>query len=71
MVGSQLYAPAALPGVQEAGGAPAPVWKGAENLTLTGIWTPDLPVHSESLHPECLYTSYSGLRKCYNMERVC
>jgi hypothetical protein len=30
--------------VQEAGWAPGPVWKGAENLVPTGIRSPDRPV---------------------------
>ena len=36
--------------VQEAGWAPGPVWTGAENLTPTGIRSPDLPAGSESLY---------------------
>ena len=43
-VGGQRHAPVALlskqrpvPIVQEAGWAPRPVWRGGENLTLTGI----------------------------------
>ena len=39
---------APLPIVYEAGGAPGPVWTGAENLALTGIRSPDSPARSES-----------------------
>jgi hypothetical protein len=35
-----------VPIVQEAGWAPGPVWTGAENLTPTGIRSPDLPARS-------------------------
>ena len=35
--------------VWEAGWAPGPLWTGAENLTPTGIRSPDLPAHSDSL----------------------
>jgi hypothetical protein len=56
-VGSQRHAPAAftstkdpVPILQEAGWAPGPVWIGAENLAPTGIRSPDLPAHSESLY---------------------
>ena len=56
-VGGQLHAPADLlresdpvPILQEAGWAPGPVWKGAENLTSTGIGSPDRPARSESLY---------------------
>ena len=37
-----------VPVVWEAGWAPGPVWTGAENLAPTGIWSPDVPAHSES-----------------------
>jgi len=45
-VGGQRHAPAALPpgegpGTPEAGWAPRPVWTDAENLTPTGIRSPD------------------------------
>jgi hypothetical protein len=36
--------------VQEAGWASGPVWTCAENLTSTGIRSPDRPAHSESLY---------------------
>jgi len=36
--------------VWEAGWTPRPLWTGAENLTSTGIRSPDRPAHSESLH---------------------
>jgi hypothetical protein len=40
----------AVPIVEEAGWAPGPVWRDAENLALTGIRSPDRPAPSESLH---------------------
>ena len=54
----QRHAPVALytpgkdpvPIVQEAGWAPGPVWTGAENLTPTGIRSPDRPARSQSLY---------------------
>jgi hypothetical protein len=56
-VGGQHYGPAAftpgkdpVPIAQEAGRAPGPVWIGAENLAPTGIQSPDLPAHNESLY---------------------
>ena len=51
-----------VPIVQEAGWAPGPVWKGAENLAPTGIRSPDRPARSQSLYrlryPAhwCMYT---------------
>jgi len=39
-----------VPTVQEAGRAPGPVWKGAENLAWTRIQSLDHPVCSESLY---------------------
>jgi len=39
-----------VPILQKAGWAPGPVWKGAENLALTGIRSPDRPGRSESLY---------------------
>ena len=52
-VGGQRHAPAAftpvkdpVPIVQEAGRAPGPVWIGGENLTPTGIRSPDRPARS-------------------------
>jgi hypothetical protein len=48
-VGGQRHAPA-LPIVQEAGWAPGPVWTDAENLSPTGIRSPDPPARSESLY---------------------
>jgi len=39
-----------VPIVQEAGWAPGPVWRGAENLTPTGIRSPDCPACSQSLY---------------------
>jgi hypothetical protein len=52
-VGGQRHAPGKetrYPIVQEAGWAPGPVWTGAENLTPTGIRSPDRPARSESLY---------------------
>ena len=55
-VAGQHHAPAAftpgkdpVPIVQEVGWASEPVWIGAENLSPTGIRSPDLPARSESL----------------------
>ena len=39
-----------VPIVQEAGRAPGPVWTGAENLSPTGIRSPDRPARSQSLY---------------------
>ena len=39
-----------VPIVQEAGWVPGPVWTGAENLTTTGIRSPDRPDRSQSLY---------------------
>ena len=39
-----------VPFVQEAGWAPGPVWTGAENLSPTGIRSPDRPARSQSLY---------------------
>jgi len=38
------------PIAQEAGWEPEPVWADEENLTPTGIQSPDRPVRSESLY---------------------
>ena len=70
-VGGQHHAPAALPLgenqvaiVQEAGWAPEPVWKSAENLAPTRIRSPDRPARSESLYrlsycgPSCVMGSF-------------
>ena len=48
-----------VPIVQEAGWAPGPVRTGAENLSLTGIRSPDRPARSESLY----LLSYRGPRR--------
>ena len=37
-----------VPIVQEVGWAPGPIWTGAENLSPTGIRSPDRPGRSES-----------------------
>jgi len=54
-VGGQRHAQAAsppekdpVPSVQEAGCAPGPVWKGAENLAPIGIRSPDRPARNKS-----------------------
>ena len=59
-VGGHRHAPATftpgedpVPIVQEAGCAPGLVWIGAENLTPTGIRSPDLPACSKSLYQPC------------------
>jgi len=39
-----------VPIVQEAGCASGPVWTGVENLTPTGIRSPDRPARSQSLY---------------------
>jgi len=39
-----------VPILQEAGWAPGPVWTGAENLSPTGILSPDRPARSKSLY---------------------
>jgi hypothetical protein len=39
-----------VPILSEAGWGPGLVWKGAENLALTGIRSPDRPALSESLY---------------------
>ena len=39
-----------VPIVQEAGWDPGPVWTGVENLTPTGIRSPDCPARSQSLY---------------------
>ena len=56
-VRGQRHAPAALyprerPGTHCTEGwlAPGPVWTGAENLTPTGIRSPDRPARSQSLY---------------------
>ena len=56
-VGGQRHAQAALfpgkgpvPVVLEPGWAPGLIWTGAENLSSTGIRSPDRPARSESLY---------------------
>jgi hypothetical protein len=39
-----------IPLVQEAGWVQGPIWRGAENLSPTGIRFPDRPVRSQSLY---------------------
>jgi hypothetical protein len=55
--GGQHHVPAVLspektryPLYRRLGGAPRPVWSGAQNLALTGIRFPDPTAHSESLN---------------------
>ena len=50
-----------VPIVQETGWAPGPVWTGVENLTPTGIRSPDRPARSQLLYRLCLprYTNYA------------
>ena len=50
----------AVPIVQQAGWASEPVWIGAEDLTLTGIRSPDLPSRSEALYRIRYYTYLSA-----------
>jgi hypothetical protein len=66
-----------VPILQEAGWAPGPVWKGAENLTPSGIRSSDRPARSQSLyrlsypaHP--YYTSQQDFvpRKVYCVSNV-
>jgi hypothetical protein len=47
-----------VPIVQEVGRAPGPVWTGAENLTPTGIQTPDHLDCSQSLYWLCYPAHY-------------
>jgi hypothetical protein len=46
-----------VPIVQEAGWAPQPVWTGAENLTSTGIRSPDHPACSQLLYHHATQTT--------------
>ena len=50
-----------LPIVQEAGWAPGPVWRGAENIVPTGIRSPDRPVLSQSLY-QLSYPAHNGVQ---------
>ena len=63
-----------VPIVQEAGGAPGPVWTGAEYLAPTGIRSPDRPARNESLyrlsypgplHILIPYETYSHNKICF------
>ena len=49
-----------VPIVEEAGWAPGLVWTGAENLTLTGIRSPDRPARCQSLY-QLRYPAHSLL----------
>ena len=71
-VRGQRHAPAALypgkdpvPTVQEAGWAPGPVWRGAENLASTGIRSPDRAARSQSLY-RLRYPAHIHSRVCNN-----
>jgi hypothetical protein len=72
-VAGERHAPAALPpekrpGTHCTGGwvGPRPVWTGAENLSPTGIRSPDRPASSESLYR----LSYRGPRKFQNQTNI-
>ena len=52
-----------VPIVQEAAWTPEPVWTGAENLTTTGIRSPDRPALSELLYRLC-YPGAPCIRLC-------
>jgi hypothetical protein len=74
-VGGQRHTPAAfIPGkdpvpiVQEVGWAPGPVWIGAENLSPTGIRSPDLPARIESLY-RLRYTAHAYTTVIGNITR--
>jgi len=67
-VRGQRHAPAVLypgkeqvPIVQEAGWAPGPVWRGAENFNPTGIRSPHRPARSQSPYTVVL-CNYSCLK---------
>jgi len=49
-VGGQPHAPAASTPGKDPVPIVGPVWTGVENLAPTGIRSPDLPTHSQSLH---------------------
>jgi len=54
-----------VPIVQEAGWAPGPVWKGAENLAPIGIRSPERPGRSQSLY-RLSYSAHSGDSTLYH-----
>ena len=56
-----------VPIVQEAGWAPGLVWTGAENITPTGIRSPNRPARSQSLY----WLSYRAHRKQGKTYRNC
>ena len=67
-VDGQRHAPSAftpgkdpVPILQRAGWAPGPVWIGAENLSHTGIRSPDRPARSEFLY-QLRYPALCALR---------
>ena len=70
-MGGQRHAPAALPPGKRPGThcikawwAPGPVWKDADNLTSTGIRSPDRPAGSQSLYqliPAQIFALYINL----------
>ena len=54
-----------VPTVQEAGWTPGLVWTGTENITPTGIWSPDHPARSASLYQLC----YTGPHLNWNQTK--
>jgi len=72
----QRHAPAALypgkdlvPIVQEAGWAPGPVWTSAENLSPTGVRSPDRPARSQSLY-RLSYPAYNFMTSRWILLRM-
>ena len=70
-VGGQRHTPAALPPgktpyplYERLGGPQVQAWTGVENLASTGIRSPDLPAHSESLY-RLSYPGSKQLRYSY------
>jgi hypothetical protein len=53
-----------VPIVQEAGWASGPVWTGVENLSPTGIRSPDRPARSQSLY-RLRYPAHIGLNSFF------
>jgi hypothetical protein len=72
-VGGQRHASAAFSPweiVQEAGWAPGPVWIVAENLTPTGIRSPDHLARSESLYQLRYPGPYTKLYNTHNTDTI-
>jgi hypothetical protein len=70
-VGGERHAPATLPPgktlyplYEKLGGPPGPAWTRVENLAPTGIRSPDLRAHSESLY-QLSYPGPQQLRYSY------